>query len=332
MEYLNKIKEILKRYIIREHIIGMIISMFLVASLLIGIVLWIFSIGVEVIETPSVIGLDALGALEVLTPKGLGLKIEGQVYNNKYPKGYIVSQNPEQKQNVRKNRDVQVVISKGTEKVKIPNLMGLPVRQAKVFIQQVGLIKGDEAYVESDKIPQNRVLAQSPPPGMLVNRETKVNVLVSLGALKKTYLMPDCIGKKLSIVERGFNEVSIIIGEVKYEYNPDFQEGTIISQTPEFSTPVKQGEKVKFKITRSSLYKEKNKLTRYILLYYIPPVGALKKDVRILIDEKDDSAVEEVFSGKVSPGDKIQLVVRVNSNNSVAKIYLDDELIEEKDL
>ncbi|MBI4651343.1 PASTA domain-containing protein, partial [Candidatus Desantisbacteria bacterium] len=274
--------------------------------------------------------LDTISALQVLTPYKLGLKIEGQVYNSKYPKGFIVSQDPEKGEKIRKNRDLKIIISKGTEMVPVPNLTGLPARHAKVLLQQVGLNKGDEAYINSGMFPQNRILSQGPPPGMLVKRGIKVNFLISLGPKKKKYLMPDFIGQRLPYLEKGINDAGLMIGEVTYEYSPGFQDGTIITQNPIFGMPIEAGEKIKFKITREEVFSDKNKLTRYAVLYYIPPIGVIKKNVRVVIEDIHEHTKEEVFSEqKASPGEKIQIVIGI-AENDIARIYLDDELVEEK--
>ncbi len=337
MEKMNsfkkKIEEIflkLKPYLTREHILGILIAMLLVVALLAGIIIWIFSIGGEVIETPNLIGLDTLSALEVMTPYGLGLKIEGQVYNNKYPKGYIVQQDPEYGEKIRKNRDLKVIISKGTEMVSIPNLIGIPTRQAKVVLQQAGLIKGDEAQINSSVFPMNRIIAHTPAPGTLVKRGIKINMLVSLGPPRNVFMMPDCVGNTISQIEKNLNESGLLVNEVKYEYDPKLPDGTIISQNPVFAMPVKEGDNIKFKVTRREVFSDKNKLTKYAVLYYIPPIGILKKNVKIIIEDLKDTSREEVFSDqKTEPGQKIQLVVPIGEK-SRARIYLDDELIEEK--
>ncbi|MBI5417927.1 PASTA domain-containing protein [Candidatus Poribacteria bacterium] len=335
-EKVNRIKilfkqliEELKKYITNEHIIAAIVSMMLVVILLGSMIVWMFSLGEDVVETPNLIGLDTLSALEALTPFGLGLKIEGQQYNNKYPKGYIVSQNPEQKEKVRKTRDIKVIISRGTEMVRIPNLAGLSMRHAKVALQQVGLIKGDEAYVNSEIFLNNRIIAHTPSPGTPVKRGVKINLLISTGADKRKYMMPDCIGKRIMQIEKDFNEIGLL-SDVEYEYNPKFAEGTIIGQNPMFGTAVASGEKIKFKVTRKEIFSDKNKLTRYAVLYYIPPIGINKKSVKIIMEDMSDASREEVFNeAKVSPGERIELVVQAGPK-SKAKIYLDDELIEEK--
>lgn len=135
------------------------------------------------VRLPRVIGMDSTAALVLLIEQGLQPKVSGREYSEKIPKDAVLSQRPASGTWVRKNSEVRLVVSQGSDVVVLPNLTGLPLPQAKQILQGYGLTLGRVAQVHSSEYPKGEVIAQDPEAGALIRRGSPVAMLLSLGSL-----------------------------------------------------------------------------------------------------------------------------------------------------
>ena len=84
----------------------------------------------------------------------------------------------------------------------VPVLRGEELRRAEVALSQMGLRAGRTAHSYSDIFPEGTVIASSPKAGRRVEKDSQVDLLVSLGKQAETYVMPELRGKRLDQVRR----------------------------------------------------------------------------------------------------------------------------------
>lgn len=130
---------------------------------------------------PRVIGMDSAAALELLRERGLQPKVSGREYSEEVPQGAVIFQRPASGSWVKKNSEVRLVISQGSDAVATPSLAGLPLSEAKALLQESGVVLGRMAQVHSSERQKGEVIAQDPEAGALVHRGSPVAVLLSLG-------------------------------------------------------------------------------------------------------------------------------------------------------
>ena len=135
------------------------------------------------VRLPRVIGMDSTAALELLRDQGLQPKVSGREYSEKVPKDAVLSQRPASGSWARKNSEVRLVVSQGSDAVALPSLAGLPLPEAKSLLQASGFTLGRVAQVHSPEYPKGAVIAQDPEADALVRRGSPVAVLLSLGQL-----------------------------------------------------------------------------------------------------------------------------------------------------
>ncbi len=80
-------------------------------------------------ETPDVIG-KYKEAEQIFNKNNLKLGKISRSYSDKYPENEIIKTTPNTGERVERGDSVDVVISKGPEKVKMPNVIGLPKEEA----------------------------------------------------------------------------------------------------------------------------------------------------------------------------------------------------------
>ena len=88
------------------------------------------------VAIPDLAGLTVAQASEAALHSGLDLNIENKFYSRTVPAGRILSQAPAAGSRVRRGWQVRVTESLGPQQVRIPDVVGEPVREAS--LDQIG--------------------------------------------------------------------------------------------------------------------------------------------------------------------------------------------------
>lgn len=152
----------------------------------------VVSKGKESVELPDVVGMTAEQATYALAKAGFEIGELKRDFSDTIPENIVMGQEPEAGKKVTKGTVVNLLISKGQEIVQVPDVIGKTEQEATNILTQTGLqMSKSEEY--SNEVEMGRVIRQSPQPGTEVERETRVNLVISLGA--ERVAMPDVRGK-----------------------------------------------------------------------------------------------------------------------------------------
>jgi len=132
---------------------------------------------------PSVIGDEIKVAQEKLYDAGLKIYISGEEFDERISRNKIISQDPVSEAKVKKNREIYVVVSKGSKVISlnIPDLRNKELKEATAIIEEFGLILGRITHTNHFSVPKDMVIAQTPEPGNVNSNSKNVNLLVSKG-------------------------------------------------------------------------------------------------------------------------------------------------------
>ena len=89
------------------------------------------------IVLPDLAGKSLTEAVEEVSSLGLGLRKEGEEFNNNVPPGMVLRQAPPAGMNVREGKIIRVTISQGGEMIYVPDLKGQTVRAADITLKEV---------------------------------------------------------------------------------------------------------------------------------------------------------------------------------------------------
>ena len=130
-------------------------------------------------EIPYLTGLSKDEAKLRLQDRKL-IPICTEQYSDTVDKGRVISQDLSPGLLVKKGSEVQFVVSKGPPPERIPDLTGRSRDEAALILEENGLIP---VFTErcSDTVDKGRVISQDLSPGLLVERGSEVQVVVSKG-------------------------------------------------------------------------------------------------------------------------------------------------------
>jgi serine/threonine-protein kinase len=156
----------------------------------------------EEVRVPDLTGKSEREAERALAGEDLRLSKLSEQFSADVPRGYITRQEPEPGMVVKRGRRISVVVSLGTQGTAVPILDGESVRRAEIMLEGSGLRRGKIARVYTDEAPRDMVVATDPPGETVVEQESAVDLLVSMGSLPRRYILPDLTGRDLATVTR----------------------------------------------------------------------------------------------------------------------------------
>ena len=146
------------------------------------------------VAIPDLAGLTVAQASEAALHSGLDLNIENKFYSRTVPAGRILSQAPAAGSRVRRGWQVRVTESLGPQQVRIPDVVGEPVREASLDLRKASLDLGTLAHLDAPG-DTDMVLSQTPPPDAGVD-QPRVNLLLSQqgAGASDAFVMPSFVG------------------------------------------------------------------------------------------------------------------------------------------
>jgi beta-lactam-binding protein with PASTA domain len=154
------------------------------------------------VRVPDLRGMAMVRAEAAANDSGLIVSIEDRFYSSTVGEGEVISQFPAAGSRVRRGWRIRVAESLGPQRVTIPDLKGQTELAATLNLHQRSLELGTISPVPSTTTPPGEIVAQSPPPDATEVAEPKVNVLIAEPPAKPEYVMPDFIGRDLSLARQ----------------------------------------------------------------------------------------------------------------------------------
>ncbi len=148
----------------------------------------ILSKGRNLVKVPKVVGKTSDEAVAELEALGLIVNITEE-YNKKVEAGYVIEQSVEAKKEIDAGETIEIKVSKGIEKVIVPDLLGKPLDEAQGLITENGL-KLKNVWTEVDESRADGVvLYQDIDPNTEVEKDSYINITInSLPTEKKAII------------------------------------------------------------------------------------------------------------------------------------------------
>jgi eukaryotic-like serine/threonine-protein kinase len=170
---------------------------------------------------PDLRGLTIQEAEMVVRARRLNFKVADSVYISQEESGRVVDQNPSPNFRVKENRTIFLTINAvNPERVAMPDVTGVSLRQARALIESHGLTVGKLIYVPD--IAVNNVLRQQytgkdVKPGELIIRGEPVDLVLGEGLSKQTTAVPLLLYISHAEARDRILEASLNVGATLYD-------------------------------------------------------------------------------------------------------------------
>ncbi|CAB4534862.1 unannotated protein [freshwater metagenome] len=189
------------------------------------------------VEIPSLVGLSVKQATATLQQLGLSADIREEIFSEETKPGLVLASDPGGGGKVSVNGTVHLTLSKGPERITVPDIAGASVDDAIKAIKEAGLIVGTSTRAFSESIAKESVVNTSPEIGTPLRRSSAVNIVISDGQALggKSY-----VGLFSDQALNEINDAGFTVNTI-YAYSESVAVGMVISQT--LPTTIKAGQK-----------------------------------------------------------------------------------------
>jgi serine/threonine-protein kinase len=187
-------------------------------------------------------------------------------FNEDVPKDEVYDQSPKATDPLDPaTAKVQLVVSKGKDRVKVPSLAGLTKAEAIKALKDARLREGKIYERYSETVAQGMVIATDmvqgvlirPKPGTVLKPGDKVEFVVSRG--RKPIKVPDVVGDEADDAEERLEDLGLVVNATE-QLSETVPAGDVISQRPDKGTLFK-GESVSLVVSKGPPMRQVPNLT-----------------------------------------------------------------------
>lgn len=178
------------------------------------------------ISVPDITDLSRADIESILSENNIKYAITEE-YNDKIPEGEIISDNIPEDDKINSDETIEIIISLGIEKVKVPDFSNLLYGEAEKIAKENKLtVSRKENY--NKEIEAEYIVSQIIPADTEVSVGTNVVLEVSLGV--EMVIVPDLTGLTRDEAEKILKENKMLV-EFEEEYSDNIEKGYVISQS-----------------------------------------------------------------------------------------------------
>jgi beta-lactam-binding protein with PASTA domain len=202
-------------------------------------------------KVPSVVGVSFGEAKSKLEKLGFEVKKGEPQHSDKYPAGTVIRQQPYGGTETKEGRRIYLTLSRGSEMMPMIDLLGMPVREARIQLMRVGFDLGEIEFDYNDTIMRDLIYAQSIPPKVGARPGTIVDVMVSRGPSTRFTMMPNLISLDVEQARVRLQNAGLVLGIIRYKEDPAYLPNTVIEQAISPYSQVAQGAAIDVTVTSS---------------------------------------------------------------------------------
>ncbi len=227
----------------RRGLLALVTALLLVLG--VGAGVWYINAG-QFTKVPAVLDRTQADARERVEDAGLTVEIE-RAYSDTIDRGKVVRTDPEPGGRIRDNGTVTLTISRGPETVKVPDLEGVPLGEARTRLKDAGLEPGLVTRAFSEDVPKGSVTATKPGPGTERRSGSAIALTVSKGAPIE---VPDVTDTSVEDATTELEDAGLKVRIAEERVHSEFDEGQVAEQSPGEGKELAEGDTVTLTVSK----------------------------------------------------------------------------------
>lgn len=273
----------------------------------------------DLVLVPALTGLTENEALNKAKANNLIAVVSEYKTESNVEPGKVLEQDPESSTEVKKGTIIKLVVSKGEEQVSVPNLSNMTIENAKIQLNKLGLEIGEITKENSDNFEAGKIMQQHPDAGTSINKDSKVDVVISLGKKEELVEMVDLIGTDISQASNKLKSIGLNIGNIEKKFSNSYDTNQVIWQQYDAGKKLKKDSSIDVIISKGK--KEPEMIDKVFRISKPVEKGIYTVTIK---DETENNIIYEE-NHDASEGD-IRIKVKVKPNNDI-KVYINGELV-----
>lgn len=210
----------------RRGVLAAVVGVLLVLG--VGAGVWYINSG-QFTRVPTVLGRTEAVAKQRLSEAGLDVEAVEKGFSDAYARGTVMDVNPDPGRRIRHNGSVTLVISRGPEIVKVPELEGLKLADARNTLRKAGLAPGVITREFSDEAAQGTVIRSAPAAGAERRPDSAVALVVSKGSPVD---VPDVTGDSVEDATSTLEDAGLKVKVASEQIHSPEEAGAVARQSP----------------------------------------------------------------------------------------------------
>ncbi|MGX1884266.1 Stk1 family PASTA domain-containing Ser/Thr kinase [Streptomyces sp. NPDC055287] len=228
----------------RRGVLAIVAAVLLVLG--VGAGVWYINSG-QFTRVPSLLGQTEKEATERLSAAGLDVKKVQRKYSETYDRGTIMNSDPASRARVRDNGSVTLVVSRGPETVKVPDVEGLPLARAKDELEKTGLAPGIVTRTFSEDVAQGSVVRTDPRAGTERHPDSAVAMVVSKGIAVE---VPDVTGESVDDATSELEEAGFTVKVAPARITSQEEAGAVARQSANEDERLAEGDTITLTVSK----------------------------------------------------------------------------------
>ena len=191
-----------------------------------------YLVAVEQVRVPPLADMPVDQARQRLDRLGLRLTVSDSAHSEQFAAGRIVDQTPEPGRQVKENRRIAVIVSRGQRLYPAPSLRGVGLRDARLQLAAARLQLGRMLRRSSETLPEGAIINQRPPATTPLPPGGRVDIEISSGSPRLPKAVPDLAGLTVEAVEDTLDAYEMALGRISESLAEDLEAGIVLSQDP----------------------------------------------------------------------------------------------------
>ncbi|MET9519838.1 Stk1 family PASTA domain-containing Ser/Thr kinase [Streptomyces sp. NPDC002994] len=211
-----------------------------------GTGVWYINSG-QFTRVPSLLGQTEKEAAKRLSAAGLDVKKVERKYSATYERGTVMNSDPASRARIRDNGSVTLVVSRGPETVKVPDVEGLPLAKAKSELKKAGLAPGIVTRTFSEDVPQGSVVSTDPAAGTERRPDSAIAVVVSKGSPVE---VPDVTGESVQDATSALEEAGFTVKVAPGRITSQEEAGSVARQSAAEGAELAEGDTITLTVSK----------------------------------------------------------------------------------
>ena len=331
----NKFVKFIKNHKVLSSFIGLILLFCIAFG---GTMLVLNVTNPKEVEMPNIVGLSKEEAQQRIEGAKLKFEVASEEYNKDVEENHVISQDPtyvEGYNKVKEGSTVKVVLSKGTEKTKVPKVAGMSKDDAISAIENAKL-KAEIVEETSKKVQEGYVISQETDANTEVDAGETVKIHVSTGVEKAT--VPGVVGKSQDEAKKTLQDLGFVVTVTTAE-DSSKDNGVVLKQSLEEGKSVEKGSAIAITVNKLA---EKKSATIYVNVKSITggysteknnedSTDLIKKTVKLRVEANGETIFNQEVdknNANINTGDgKV-----IGTGSVTIKVFIDDVKEKEKDI
>lgn len=323
-----------KKFIKEHKALSIVIGLVLLFALSLGGTLAFLNLtNPPEVELPNLVGMSKEEAQKEAENLKLKFEIKTEEFNKEVPEGFIISQDPKyiEKYNVKEGSTITVVVSKGQEKTKVPNVKGKSQEEALQLLEEANL-KAEIIEETSKTVKEGYVISQETEPDEEAFAGDTVKIHISKGTGIKQVNVVSVIGQNEANAKTTLTGLGLKVN-VAYEEDTSKADGIVLKQSIEGGKTVNEGTTITITVNKIAEMKEVSVTVNVKSLLG----GNIYEETSNTTNSSGDKKVKKVnlkvvvgndtiYSGKVSASETSIKATTKGTGTKEIKVYIDDVL------